>query len=300
MTNEQSIHLTFGNNVCTILPDRGGLVSSLKIAGREILWLPEDFSEHGSSWPGGGIPLCFPFAGRVWHQGQLYQYGLEGETYPMPLHGFGFGEPWLVKSSSSQFVHLELRDSQRTHALFPFSFVATMNITLSTDGLRIELKVKYIKALAHAEKMPIAFGFHPYFKLGAGQENKLHLDAKKYYPVTPVGAAGKVSITQDLGPKPWSIRAPLLNSLIFSDLPSQTVELKPGDSGDGVALKFGPDGVFHHVVVWSNRLEDFYCVEPWMSLPDAVAIQSGCKWLEIGQEINGWIEIAITERGPST
>jgi galactose mutarotase-like enzyme len=60
----------------TVLPQRGGLVSSLYLgsAGRDLLWLPQNFDETASSWPGGGLPLLFPFAGRVWHQGELYRY----------------------------------------------------------------------------------------------------------------------------------------------------------------------------------------------------------------------------------
>jgi galactose mutarotase-like enzyme len=291
MANE--INLTTIKSSCKILPERGGLVSSLAIDGRDVLWMPEDFSQDDSSWPGGGVPLCFPFAGRVWHKGQLYQYGLDGTTYPMPIHGFAYGEPWKKISATRTQAVIELQDSERSRSIFPFAFQVQLSFNLTEQHLRIEFHVKHIKPVSDAPKMPLALGFHPYLKLTAGQDVALDVDAKKYYPVTPTGTAGKVALTTDLGPRPWASKAPLLNSLILSDLKKSRATLKTNGNDDYVKINFGPETMFHHIVVWTNRPEEFYCVEPWMSLPDAVAIPSGTKWLASGEEASGYLEISL-------
>lgn len=291
MTNE--IQLMTAQSSCTILAERGGLVSSLVIKGREILWMPSDFSHEDSSWPGGGIPLCFPFAGRVWHKGQLYQYGLNDTAYTMPLHGFAYGERWKKISASKTQAVIELQDTERSRSIFPFAFQVQLSFTLNEQQLRVEFLIKHIKPMTAALKMPLALGFHPYFKVPFGKDLALDLDAKKYYPVTPTGTAGKVALTEDLGPRPWSTKAPLLNSLILSDLQSSSAALKTNHTSDDIKINFGPETVFHHIVVWTNRPEEFYCVEPWMSLPDAVAIPSGTKWLASGEEASGYLEISL-------
>lgn len=291
MTSE--IHLNTAKSSCTILPTRGGLISSLVIEGRELLWMSSEFSQGDSSWPGGGLPLCFPFAGRVWHQGQLHQYGLEDTAYHMPIHGFAYGEPWQIISTSKTQSTIELKDSERTRVIFPFSFRVQLSLTLTENSLQISFQVKYLRPTAKAPKMPVALGFHPYFKLPHGEELTLDLDAQKYYPVTPTGAAGKAAPGSDLGPSPWPIASPLLNSLILTDFKNPTAALKTNDGQKYIKIKFGPESMFHHIVVWTNQPKEFYCVEPWMSLPDAVAIPSGGRWLDVGEEISGFFEILL-------
>lgn len=286
------ISLKTPSNECTILPARGGLVSSLKFKGQEYLWMPEDFSTAQSSWPGGGIPLCFPFAGRVWHQGQLYQYGLGDNAFSMPLHGFSFGETWRLVVLDSSTCTLELKESEGSKTLYPFAFNITLTITLTSNSLRYAFRIRHCESLGPFDKMPVALGFHPYFKLTAADHTSLETSAKKYYPVTPSGAAGKVSSCDDLGGRPWSIKAPLLNSLIFSELTDGSARLHL-ETKKSLKIAFGPETVFQHLVVWTNRPQEFYCVEPWMSLPDAVATPSGCHWLKQGEELSGFFEINL-------
>lgn len=286
------IFLKTSTSTCTVLPSRGGLVSSLTFHGHEHLWLPDDFSSAQSSWPGGGIPLCFPFAGRVWHQGQLYQYSLDDTTYAMPLHGFAFGETWRLVAQDSSTCTLELTESEGSKALFPFAFNVRLTIALAESSLRYAFRIEHQKPLGAFDKMPVALGFHPYFKLTDSDHTHLETSAKKYYPVTPAGAAGKVSTCDDLGTGPWKIKAPLLNSLIFSEGMNGSAKLHL-DAKKTLKMTFGPETVFHHLVVWTNRPQEFYCVEPWMSLPDAVALSSGCQWLEPGKELSGFFEISM-------
>ena len=274
---------------CTVLSSRGGLVSSLQFNNQEYLWMPEDFSAVQSSWPGGGIPMCFPFAGRVWHQGQLYHYGLGDQAYPMPLHGFAFGESWRVVSEDQNSCTLELTASDGSEVVFPFAFKLTLTLTLTGETLKYAFRILHQKPLGSFEKMPVAIGFHPYFKLTNPALTSLETTAKKYYPVTPVGAAGKVSSCEDLGARPWSVQAPLLNSLIFSEVGS-SAKLHLGTK-TALKINFGPETMFHHIVVWTNRPQEFYCVEPWMSLPDAVGTPSGCQWLAKGEELSGFFEL---------
>ena len=59
-------------------------------------------------------------------------------------------------------------------------------------------------------------------------------------------------------------------------MPDRTLEIDldvPGSSA------------WHAVTTWSERDDsDFYCVEPWLGLPDAIHNGQGLRWLEPGQE----------------
>lgn len=283
------------SSLCEILPARGGLVSKLVVNGRSLLWLPEDFSSEESSWPGGGIPLCFPFAGRVWQNGTLYQYGLGQKTFPMPLHGFAFASSFEVLDSTADSATLILKDSEASRILYPFSFELKISFKLSDQKLNLQFQVTHLKPVSGSEikEMPVALGFHPYFKLNHlhPEMASLSVPAKLYHPVTPAGAAGKSEPSTELGSQPWPIQHPLLKSLILTDLEENASVLATSPDQPKIFVKAEPADLFRHVVVWSNQIEQFYCVEPWMSLPDAVATPSGCRWLKVGESLKGQISV---------
>lgn len=276
---------------CVIHPDRGALVSSLKIAGRELLWMPPDFSEESSSWPGGGLPLCFPFAGRVWHNGVLYQYDLNGKLHHMPLHGFSFASKWSVSQQSADTLILSLQDNDASRVLYPFSFHTQLTLKLTETGLRTDIRVTHNNSSSKNEDMPIAIGWHPYFRVQAPSDETLEVPADSYYVVTPEGRAGKLAPTTELGASPLSIAHPLLKSLILTHLKANDAVLHNKREAAKIQLKFGPQNTYQHVVLWTNRSDEFYCVEPWMSLPDAVATKTGCRWLKPGDSLDAWFSI---------
>ena len=67
---------------------------------REMLWADPDFAAGDKRPSSGGIPLLFPFPGRI--GGAKYQfdgreYQLEpGDAFGNAIHGFVFNRPWRV------------------------------------------------------------------------------------------------------------------------------------------------------------------------------------------------------------
>lgn len=283
------IQLKMHDSKATIIPNRGGLLTSLIVDGREVLFLPPDFSSRDSSWPGGGVPICFPFAGRVWNSGVLYQYRLGDQIYHMPLHGFAYACEWQKVKQTDAQVHLSLAHSEASLRLFPFEFECQLTFTLGATGIDIGLLI-----FNHSNhEMPVALGWHPYFKINQAATTQVGVPSAQYHVVTPNGAAGKIGDTNEFGPGPWTIETPMMQSLIFTDLQKGFATLSLSDIKENIQISFGPKDVFNHVVVWSNNLAEFYCVEPWMSLPDAVNIASGCQWLKPGKSLQTLMSIQI-------
>jgi galactose mutarotase-like enzyme len=298
-----TIKLVTETSSATILPQRGALVSSLFLASgdHDIFWLPQSFDPTASSWPGGGLPFLFPFAGRVWHQGEIYRYKVGSDVLNMPLHGFSWATKWLILEQSSDRVVLELHDDEISRTIFPFKFNALMTMTLRAEAFSINIHVTHVAPVSDAPKMPLAMGWHPYFRLSEGLD-RLSVPAQIIYPVTSIGGAGKpLQASASLGPDPWPLPHQYLNSLILSELDRPEAKLFLSGSTPAtsertpltIRLTFGPSDVMRHIVTWTNEPTKFQCVEPWMSLPDAVATPTGCRWLSQGESIEAFLKVSV-------
>jgi galactose mutarotase-like enzyme len=311
------LQLTKDGAKALILPERGGLLISLalQVAGKkdnpeaqELLWLPLDFDTNllsSSGWPGGGAPWLFPFAGRVFHVssgGLAGQYELrknpasEPQTYNMPIHGFAYGARWQVTESSTSSATLEWASDEASRQLYPFDFHLTTRYELAADSLRCSLEVK--AAATNTGPMPVAAGMHPYFKIpfsaqSAWEQVRLKCDAKEEIRVTPAGAAGKASPA----PAPFSatLADPLVHNLILGKLQSQTALLRDKTAKQALAITAQPASAMQHWVLWGKPEQGFYCLEPWMGLPDAVHTGAGCKWMEPTEVLNLLVSIELRQ-----
>jgi galactose mutarotase-like enzyme len=285
--------LSTAKSQATILPERGALTSSLLLSGQstDLLWMPGDFDGEASSWPGGGLPFLFPFAGRVWHHGELYKYGLSDQSYPMPLHGFSWATRWSVTDSAPAKARLRLSDSEESRSVYPFEFQIDMSVQLGETSLHMDVTITHKRPCGKASAMPVAAGWHPYFNL-IGRHLHVDIPARSFFNVTSQGNAGKASPMSALNQTThWELPDERLKSLILTELTGSRVAFTE-TSGSGFNLDFGPHGVMNHIVTWSNKPDEFLCVEPWMSLPDAVAAQTGCRWLEPGQSVSTSLTIS--------
>jgi galactose mutarotase-like enzyme len=298
------VELDIGQARATILPERGGLLTQLALEGpggetQELVWLPPDFKLTESGWPGGGVPVLFPFAGRVFDEGQPLRYRLDETAYMMPLHGFAYALPWELVAGGTNRAALRLQSSDKTRELFPFEFELTAGYELTPRSLRIDLLVRHGGPLGPEitpqGAMPVAMGFHPYFRmplLGDGELGRvrLELDASEMIQVTPAGAAGKA---QPLPAGPLSLENELYANLILGGFKKPEARLVDPEAGLAVTVRWQGPELLKYVVLWTRPGEGFYCLEPWMGLPDAVSTGAGCHWLPPGQELGLHVEISL-------
>ncbi len=299
-----TLRLAAGGAEAVLCPERGGLLKSLQLKAsegkaHELLWLPADFAADGSGWPGGGAPICFPFAGRVFHEGMALQYSLGGTVRHMPLHGFAYGLPWTVLASDLASATLELTDGTKTREVYPFGFRLTAKYTLEASLLRLRLDIS--NTSTDPVRMPVAAGVHPYFGLplgGAGSGTNAHLsiDAREKIRVTPTGAAGKVTpFPETDDERSPSTDQALFRNLILGELETPEASLVDPASGAKVTLRWGQSDPWCYVVLWGPEGRGFHCVEPWMGLPDAVNSGLGLKWLERGESLTANLEILVAD-----
>ena len=203
------VHLANGDLRASILPGAGGTVRSFTVRGKPVLF-PVTEPVTAGAWPAGGMPLCFPFAGRVWHQGKPGSYLPTGsDPKAMALHGFTFGKAWRVESKSASGVILSLCDDDATRAVFPWRFTLKLEYELGANALTTTLNIRCDEILPAADgvSMPVAPGFHPYFaaRHPVGKQDGyfsfaydyLEIPALETIAVTPEGNAGPKKLAAD-------------------------------------------------------------------------------------------------------
>jgi galactose mutarotase-like enzyme len=291
----------------TILPQRGGLLRSLLLRAPtgevvDVLWSAPDFDGSGSGWPMGGAPFLFPFAGRLFHEGQALKYELGGVERHMPLHGFAYGLPWDCRPEGQDTVVAHLKANDATRVLYPFEFAVTLRYALSPSHLRMTYRIQCLGSLLPDHgPMPVAPGWHPFFKmplrpLSRLSECRLVTSARHKIRVTPQGMAGKSApYPEDATENDGRLSDPLYRNIILGHHGKPEIALRDFDSKLAIRVSWDPSESAPYVVLWSREGEGFHCVEPWTALPDPLASGHGVLWLRPGQEMEASTQISIEQ-----
>ena len=255
--------LSNGPGACqvAIVPERGGLVTSLKLSGRELLFLDRQTLLDKSKNVRGGIPVLFPIAGKLADD----QYVVQGRTLTMRQHGFARNLPWDVVETSANTgearMTLTLESSPVTRESFPWDFVVRLTYVISPQGLAIEQEYEN----RSTEPMPLHAGFHPYFRVPSPSKTRVRVDThatrawdnvhKQFVNFTGFDFAQPEVDVHLLDPHPPG------SVLRFDGI---------GDGGNDGEVRLQADGSFPILVVWSLRDKDFVCVEPWTAPGNAL------------------------------
>jgi len=313
---------TTSHTVVSILPEVGNIAFEMTVKGHNILHWPYASTEEFKAQPGmSGIPFLGPWANRLDEQafyanGKRYAFDMElgNVSGTIPIHGFlTTTDQWEVieveTDNSSAWVtsRLEFFRQPLWMAQFPFAHTIDMTYRLKGGALQVTTQIHNFSA----EPMPVAVGFHPYYRLtdsmrdewtiAVGARTRWRLDADK----VPTGEAEPI---ERLFPDPK--RAPLSDhdlDDVFGDL----VRNEQGHAtfslmgkSQRIDVLFGPN--FRSAVVWAPRPmapereqaidRNFICFEPMAGITNAMNLAERGLYDELqkispGQiwEANFWI-----------
>ncbi len=266
MSSHASIVLRAGAARVVVEPTFGGRLSSLSVAGVELLWQP-DGEMPGASHPfGWGSFVMAPFAGRV-RRGELK---FDGKTHqlaqampPHAIHGTVFDTEWEVdgvwSASADGRPGASCELSCDLGPVWPFRGVVHHRIELSegTDAQRGSL-TQHLR-LEAADAMPVSLGWHPWFpRLLPGATGPLEWTFDRagvqMFQRDDDGIA--TADMTDVPPGPWDD--------CFAGIGTVTVRW-PGL----MELTVDHDCP---VVVLFDGLDHAVCVEPQTGPPDAAAV----------------------------
>ncbi|HUI56055.1 MAG TPA: aldose 1-epimerase [Bryobacteraceae bacterium] len=261
----------------------GNMAYEFKVRGKNVLWFP-----FASPWELKvkprfcGIPFLAPWANRIdgdsyWVNGSRYLLNpglgnLGRDDHHRPIHGLlSFFPDWILVSlradhCASATFRLECARHPALMAQFPFAHTITMTHRLADGALEIETTIEN----QCAEPIPVAIGYHPYFRLPDVPRDRwrVHLAARDQVVLDdlliPTGERRAVEFAD---PHPLAA-APLDD--VFTNLvrdPDERARFWVEGDRQRITVDYGPK--YTVAVVYSPAGHDFICFEPMAAITDA-------------------------------
>ncbi len=272
--------------VVSIAPSIGDVTFGMTVKGHEILHFPYASLSEFRIRPGlAGIPFLGPWANRLDEQafyanGKKFTFnmGLGNVRGTHPIHGFlSTTDRWqLVEAKAdgtSAWVtsRLEFFRQPEWMAQFPFAHTVAITHRLRDGVLEVDTRIHNLSA----EPMPVAIGFHPYFRLTDSPRDAwtIAIAAKTEWVLAPDKIpTGETRPIERLLPTPGSsvLKDYDLDHVfgnLIRDATGRAVMSVKGAS-QRIDVAFGPN--FRAVVVYSPSGRDFICFEPMASITDAL------------------------------
>jgi aldose 1-epimerase len=277
--NQPVVELADGESRLLVSAEHGARILRWERAGREIIHWPADADWTKILKVRGGNPVLFPFLGRHFVDGKNeFWRDADGTVRAMPQHGFARDGKFTVIVQTGTTARLRLADDASTRAAYPFSFHFDVVLELKA-GARIEIRFETTNT--GAQPLPYYAGHHFYFAIPHAERADWTVDlpCESWGRQSPDGSIvhqpasaarlnlGDPSIIDRFAVKPQSARIPLVNARAGRSL---VIEL-PGPTP------------WYAVTTWTEKADsDFYCVEPWLGLPNAIHHGEGLRRIAPG------------------
>jgi len=230
------------NNEVSFCPERGGIVTSLKLKGTEIFYLDEETFQNKNENIRGGIPILFPNMGELKNE----------SIYPkLKRHGFARDLVWITEEIDKGFKEV-LCSNKETKKIFPFDFKFSNEGLFENDGT-FTLTQEILNKEGEKE-MPISMGLHPYFKVPSGEKKniKFNFEGGKYIE-EQINSWGNGETIYIDNPKVINIE-----EVLEIDIPTLGT------------LIIDISAIYKKIWIWSMPGKDFICIEPSMGIQNGI------------------------------
>ena len=278
----------------------------------EVLWSAPNFSSGSERPSGSGVPILFPFPGRI--RGTSFRFG--GHEYPLPpgdafgnaIHGFVLNRPWRIVEQSEKKVTGEFKASVDDASIlehWPADFQIRLSYTLAGNRLITEVEI------TNPDERPLPFGFgtHPYFRMplggkGDSSHSIVTVPCKARWELVDMLPNGKKAPVRDKD----SLRVGVQFSDakfddVFTDLTFEDGQCTTSivDPENAATLVMSFDQQFSNCVVYTPPHREAICIEPYSCVPDAYWLEeqnipSGLRILAPGESFKSQIEIRLDQR----
>ncbi|MFN0021238.1 MAG: aldose 1-epimerase [Pirellulaceae bacterium] len=273
----------------------------------EVLWREPNFLEGVGKPSRSGVPVLFPFPGRLpgqtltW-QGKTYQLGSD-DGRGNAIHGFVHARPWRVLSQSASRVVGEFhawRDDPALRTRWPADFRITATYELAGNSLKMHYKMEN----PGETPLPCGLGTHPYFRvpLGGTAAN----DCLVQLPVTtqweliemiPTGRQLPLDNSAELAAGKKFGELVLDNCFAGLQFSGEWCVARILDKESGITMTIRFDGAFRECVVYTPPHREAICIESYTCVPGAAAMDdpaaAGLRILNPGESFEATVEFAL-------
>lgn len=277
----------------------------------ELLWSAPNFAAAGERPMASGIPILFPYAGRI--RGTSFRY--DGRELPLvidqrlgfAIHGFVYNRPWRVIAQSPSSVTGEFHAAHDDPALldlWPGDFRIRVCYEVGHFGLSCSLAVDN----PGDRPTPFWLGTHGYFRLPLGafgkrEECRMIVPTASLWELEGMLPTGRKLPAE--GPKGLSGGLTFGESQlddVFTDLhaTSGRVVCRLLDPVNDRRMSLVFDEAFKHCVVFNPPHREAICLEPYTAAPDAFAltergVDAGLRVLAPGESFQAKIELRLDD-----
>lgn len=275
---------------------------------REMVWAEAEF-ERGDKRPSGsGVPLLFPFPGRIGgaaytFRGKIYQ--LEpGDAFGNAIHGFVFNRPWRVVEQSDHRVVGEFQaavDDRSILERWPADF--RIRVSYEVRGRELLSDIRYTNT--GDGPLPCGFGTHAYFRLPLAEGSDAEQTLVRA-PVTQVWEAEQMLPTGRKAPAAGELDLAGGGPLAGRKFDTYFTGLQPDADGRIRTRLTDPasrravtqtfDSAFTQCIVYTPPHRQAMCLEPYTCLPDpfrmtAAGHETGWRILAPGEAFETTVRI---------
>jgi galactose mutarotase-like enzyme len=237
-----------------VVPERGGIVTSWSIAGKELFYLDKERFTDPQLSVRGGIPVLFPICGNL--PDDTFSAG--EQQYKLKQHGFARDLPWKMVAQEATAdrasLTVALSSTAETLAVYPYEFLVELEYIFTGNQLEI---LQRVTNQAANGMMPFSIGYHPYFAATDKPGLKIDIPSTQYQEKT--GEPQPFSGSFDFSGGEIDVALSNLSR------PSASVTEANGDK-----LTTSWNYANGHVIFWAVPGKDFYCLEPWTGLRNAM------------------------------
>lgn len=255
------------------------MVSVKNENGEEMLWQADK-----SVW-GYSAPMLFPWTGRI-KEGKFI---VEGEEFTAANHGIIRNVEHSLVLKEDNLIIFEYKACAESRKKFPYNFVFRTSYVLSGHSVHHKIDVTNIDS----RDLGFGLGFHPAYNLPFDDKHTtedyfIEFDTPQSPEVFNFSErfllnGSSYAYGENISRIPLKDNFFKNDSLILSNLTAKTVSIVEKDSGKRIDFDIQD---FPYIVLWTaaTAKTKFFCVEPWLSLPDRE--DSPLQWDKKNHSIN--------------
>jgi galactose mutarotase-like enzyme len=276
---QEVIEVVQGSSRIVIDP-HGGRLLLWEHRGKQVIFWPKQADWSKPIKIRGGNPVLFPFIARHMVDGKVGFWKDEtGLIREMPMHGFGREQVYQCGVNKNTCT-LTLEDNDATKAYYPYNFRFQILYTIGEKSLEVSLNTTNLSETA----LPYYSGHHFYFAIPHTEREDWQFAVDSVQQVRQ-NAEGTI-YSQTASTHPFNLADPDLIDSMHLLSGQGPVFLRNTLSNNSLAIHLNhPDSIpWYAVTSWTeNTGSDFYCLEPWVGLPNAIHHGQGLRQLTPGK-----------------
>jgi len=265
-----------------IAPDYGARLLNWEINEQPIIYWPEQADWDKLAGTRGGNPILFPFVARHMVDSVIGRWkDKEGVVRELPMHGFARDMAFeVMEDPDPHTLRMRITSTASTRIYYPFDFIFDVIYRLTET----QLAVRFETTNSGDEPLPYYAGHHFYFAVPHEERAawQLTLPCRRWGHQSPDGSVHFEQATQTR----FTLNDASLIDRFQLDFESNKIVLQHSQSTRKVILNLQSDSTvpWYDVTTWTEKLDsDFFCIEPWLGLPNAIHHGHGLRMLAAGK-----------------